>query len=147
MQHLQTIINLEKACFPAPWSEQALRGEALPRHYAWNLVVFVDGELRGYFFNWIVMDEMHLLNFAVHPDLQGRGLGGALLDWMLERAAEGGYHSVSLEVRESNQPARGLYESRGFKTIFRRRGYYPDNGEDALIMVRVLNDETEAEQS
>jgi len=134
-EHLPAVQALEELCFSAPWSEQLLREEAQPRSHAWNLVVRVDGVVRAFFFNWIVLDEMHLLNFAVEPALQGRGLGGFLLDWMLAEAARGGFRQVSLEVRASNAPAIGLYSSRGFKRVFLRKGYYTDNHEDAVIMV------------
>ena len=76
-----------------------------------------------------------LLNFAVDPPLQGRGIGGFLMDWMLAEAARNGYRRVSLEVRASNESAIALYTSRGFRRVFVRKGYYTDNDEDALIMV------------
>jgi ribosomal-protein-alanine N-acetyltransferase len=134
-EHLPAVLTLEDACFPAPWSEQLLREEAQPRSHAWNLVVRVDGAVRAFLFNWVVLDEMHLLNFAVDPPLQGRGIGGFLMDWMLAEAARNGFRRVSLEVRASNEAAIALYGSRGFRRVFVRKGYYTDNGEDALIMV------------
>lgn len=138
LDHVPAVHGLEELCFPAPWSEGLLRQEAESRQHAWNMVVHVDGRLKAFFFNWIVLDEMHLLNIAVSPELQGKGLGGRLLDWLLEEAAEAGFHSVSLEVRESNRQALALYESRGFDRLFLRRNYYSDNGEDAIIMLRKL---------
>jgi len=135
-RHVPGVLALERVCFPQPWSEELLLQEARPRNYAWNMVVLIEERVQAFFFNWTVLSEMHLLNFAVHPDLQRQGLGGFLLDWMLDEARSSGYHSVSLEVRESNKPAIGLYESRGFEILFRRKGYYTDNGEDALIMSR-----------
>jgi [ribosomal protein S18]-alanine N-acetyltransferase len=143
LEHLQELLLLERACFPAPWSEALLAREANSQAHAWNMVVKVDGRVRAFFFNWIVLDEMHLLNFAIHPDLQGLGLGGVILDWLVIEAEGNGYNNINLEVRESNLAARGLYESRGFVTIYRRRGYYTDNGEDALVMVKFIGPETE----
>lgn len=137
-EHVPAVLGLEHICFPAPWSEGLLRQEAEPREHAWNLVVRVDGALKAFFFNWIVLDEVHLLNFAVSPELQGRGLGGFLLDWLLEQARTAGFANISLEVRASNSPAIGLYQSRGFTRLYVRRNYYTDNGEDALILLRAL---------
>ena len=138
LEHVTELAALEKLCFRVPWSLGLLRQETLDRDYAWNLVWMLDGALRAYTFNWIVLDEMHLLNFAVHPEMQGRGLGGYVLDWMIARAAAAKFREISLEVRESNRKAIGLYESRGFEIIARRVGYYTDDGEDALIMVNLL---------
>ncbi len=137
--HVPDLLILEQACFPAPWSEGLLRQEAESREHAWNLVVRVNGKVKAFFFNWIVLDEMHLLNFAVSPELQGRGLGGWLLDWMLAQAAAARYHSVNLEVRASNLKALALYRSRGFRQVSLRLGYYTDNREDAVIMALELD--------
>ncbi|MBM4117841.1 ribosomal-protein-alanine N-acetyltransferase [bacterium] len=143
-EHLLAVMALEQACFPAPWSEGLLREEAQPRRHAWNLVVRVDGAVRAFLFNWIVVDEMHLLNLAVDPPLQGKGLGGYLLDWLLREAGRAGFAVVSLEVRASNARAIRLYESRGFERLFLRRGYYTDNGEDAVIMLCHLRESPDA---
>jgi [ribosomal protein S18]-alanine N-acetyltransferase len=138
-EHVPDLLVLEQACFPAPWSEGLLRQEAESRQHAWNLVLRVNGVVKAFFFNWIVLDEMHLLNFAVSPELQGKGLGGWLLDWMLKQAAAARYHSVNLEVRASNLKALALYESRGFRQTSLRLGYYTDNREDAVIMALELD--------
>jgi len=145
LEHVGEVHCLEELCFPTPWSEGLLRQEAESRQHAWNMVVKVDGALKAFFFNWIVLDEMHLLNIAVSPELQGKGLGGRLLDWLVETAAESGYHSISLEVRASNRQAFALYDSRGFERLFIRRSYYSDNGEDAIIMLRKLRPDTNEE--
>ena len=139
-EHLPEVMALEAACFPAPWSEALLREEAQPRRHAWNLVVRVDGAIRAFIFNWIVVDELHLLNIAVDPPLQGQGLGGHLLDWLLAEADRADLRLVSLEVRAANERALRLYESRGFARIALRRGYYTDNGEDAVVMICLLGE-------
>ncbi len=141
-EHVPDLVLMEDLCFPMPWSEGLLRQEATVRDYAWNLVWLLDGKLKGYTFNWTVLDEMHLLNFAVHPEWQGRGFGGYVLDWMIARAAAADYAQISLEVRETNTPAIGLYRSRGFETVARRIGYYSDNGENALVMVNSIRKES-----
>ncbi len=139
-EHLSAVMALEEACFPAPWSEALLREEAQPRRHAWNLVVRIDGAIRAFLFNWIVVDELHLLNIAVDPPLQGQGLGGHLLDWLLAEGDRAGLRLMSLEVRAGNARALRLYESRGFVRIALRRGYYTDNGEDAVVMICLLGE-------
>jgi ribosomal-protein-alanine N-acetyltransferase len=138
-EHVPAVAALERACFPCPWSEELLRQEAQPRDHAWNMVVWIDAALHAFFFNWTVLDEMHLLNFAVHPERQRRGIGARLLDWMLAQAKGAGFYDVILEVRASNRPAIALYASRGFTRLARRRRYYTDNGEDALVLIRLLD--------
>lgn len=83
---------------------------------------------------WIVVDEAHLMNIAVDPALQGQGLGEFLLLHMLEQARALGAELCTLEVRPSNRRAQRLYRRLGFHVAGRRRRYYVDNGEDALIM-------------
>ncbi len=88
----------------------------------------------GYVASWIIAGEVHISTIAVHPAHRGRGLGELLLASMLLRAYHfGGTYSV-LEVRESNLTARALYEKYGYQVVGRRKGYYRDNQEDALLM-------------
>ncbi|MBW4486530.1 MAG: ribosomal protein S18-alanine N-acetyltransferase [Trichocoleus desertorum ATA4-8-CV12] len=85
---------------------------------------------------WAIVDEAHITILAVHPDFQGQGLGQALLYALLQKAQQRGLERATLEVRASNQPALLLYEKFGFREAGRRRRYYEDTGEDALILWR-----------
>ncbi|HEY9860778.1 MAG TPA: ribosomal protein S18-alanine N-acetyltransferase [Candidatus Obscuribacterales bacterium] len=85
---------------------------------------------------WAIVDEAHITIVAVHPDFQGQGLGQALLYALLQKAQQRGLERATLEVRASNQPALLLYEKFGFREAGRRRRYYEDTGEDALILWR-----------
>jgi len=88
----------------------------------------------GYGGCWLIAGEAHISTIAVHPDHRGQGLGELLLASMLKRAIRlGGEYSV-LEVRESNEAAQALYRKYEYTVIGRRRQYYRDNGEDALLM-------------
>jgi ribosomal-protein-alanine N-acetyltransferase len=88
----------------------------------------------GYGGCWLIAGEAHISTIAIHPNYRGKGLGELLLAGMLQRAIYlGGEYSV-LEVRVSNFTARRLYEKYEYETIGRRKGYYRDNGEDALLM-------------
>jgi ribosomal-protein-alanine N-acetyltransferase len=94
----------------------------------------------GYGGCWLIAGEAHISTIATHPDFRGRGLGELLLIGMLLRSIGlGGEYSV-LEVRETNLTAQRLYEKYEYKIVGRRKGYYRDNNEDALLMeVRPLN--------
>jgi [ribosomal protein S18]-alanine N-acetyltransferase len=88
----------------------------------------------GYLCLWEVADEVHITNIAVHPAARRQGIARAMLGHVLDDAARRSLSLVGLEVRPTNVEARTLYESFGFRVVGRRRGYYYDTGEDALIM-------------
>ena len=83
---------------------------------------------------WSILEEAHITLLAVHPQYHRQGLGQALLCYLLKRASDNGLERATLEVRASNSAAIALYQKFGFKTAGRRRGYYQDNGEDALVL-------------
>jgi len=85
---------------------------------------------------WAILDEAHITILAVHPAYQRQGLGQAVLLALLQVAADRGLERATLEVRASNQPALSLYQKFGFKIAGRRRRYYKDTNEDALILWR-----------
>ena len=92
----------------------------------------------GYVLFWLLPEEVDIHNIAVHSEFRRRGLGQALLKQVVEQAHSRDSISVTLEVRVSNIPAQKLYESVGFVTKGLRKGYYSDDGEDALIMALEL---------
>jgi len=93
-----------------------------------------DISLVGYGGFWILVDEAHICTIAIRPEWQGRGLGELLLLALMEQAMKREAQVVTLEVRISNLKAQNLYFKCGFKTVGKRKGYYSDNHEDALIM-------------
>ncbi len=118
-----------------PWSPNAYARELLKATtFAW--VAEVDGRLAGSLTMWDVAGEGEIANVAVHPDFWRQGIGRALMQTALEKAAELGFERVMLEVRASNEPAQSLYRAFGFVEDGIRRGYYV-NGEDAVLMSRV----------
>jgi ribosomal protein S18 acetylase RimI-like enzyme len=90
----------------------------------------------GFACAFAVADEVELQSLAVARSARGRGLGTALLEALLEWAGRGGYRRLHLEVRAGNAPALALYRRFGFAQTGTRRGYYQDNGEDALLLAR-----------
>jgi ribosomal-protein-alanine N-acetyltransferase len=131
---LEEVLAIERASFSMPWSRGAFLYELEQNRVARCYVVREDGRLIGYICLWEVADEVHVTNVAVHPDLRRRGVGRALLSAVLDDARQRKLRLVVLEVRPSNVEALGLYESFGFRVVGRRRGYYYDTGEDALVM-------------
>lgn len=95
-------------------------------------------ELAGYAGYWLLDDEANLMNIAIAPGWQGRGLGEHLLRATLDRMQAEGAQACTLEVRVGNVRAQALYRKLGFDVTGRRKRYYQDNGEDALLMARTL---------
>ncbi len=133
-EDLQAVVKLEVRCFTDPWPPAALLGELTPDMLRMPLVLELDGVLRGYLMGWLVVDQLHILNFATDPDFQRRGLAGTLLREAARHGKELGMEEFTLEVRQSNTPALNFYKKHGFRETGVRPGYYVDNGEDAIIM-------------
>ena len=130
---LSHVVEIERASFSDPWSFTAFRSvlgeERLNFH-----VALEQEKVVGYAVSWRVVDEAELANLAVAPAMRGRRVGAALLDHAMADARLAGCVVMHLEVRESNVPARALYESRGFGMVGRRKRYYRQPVEDALIL-------------
>lgn len=125
--------ELELRCFSVPWTRGMLE-EELANEHALYLVAAVGEQVLGYAGAWLVFEEGHITNIAVDPDVRRKGIGRLLLTALLEGMQGGGVTSATLEVRRGNTAAITLYASFGFTAEGMRRGYYPDNQEDALIM-------------
>lgn len=135
---LDAIMAIEETVFPLPWPRSIYRSEleqGLDSHYfALDLLQETQRTLVAYAGFWLLDDEAHLMTIAVAPAWQGRGLGRWLLLKLFDEMALCGAQAVTLEVRAGNRPARSLYRQLGFRVVGRRKGYYSDNSEDALIM-------------
>lgn len=92
------------------------------------------GEVVGYGGIWLVIDEAHVTTIAVVPAHQRQGIARQLMTELLIRARKAGMKCSTLEARAGNEPAISLYEKLGFSITGRRKGYYPDNKEDAVVM-------------
>ena len=103
-----------------------------------SILAETDGRIIGYVLYWLVPGAVDIHNIAVHVDVRGRGLGHLLLEKVLAEARRQSVPRVTLEVRKSNLSAQKLYESMGFLTKGNRKGYYSDDGEDALAMTLEL---------
>jgi len=134
LQHAAQVAAIEAVSFPAPWPLRAFIQEILQNSLADYLVALRQGKVAAYAGMWLILDEAHVTNVAVRPDLRGMGLGRLLLEKLIERAVFQGARKMTLEVRVSNVAALFLYESLGFCRTGVRPRYYQDTGEDALIM-------------
>jgi [ribosomal protein S18]-alanine N-acetyltransferase len=131
---LDAVMEIEHRSFSIPWTRDAFYNEIEQNHLSTYLVV-EDGEcIAGYCGVWLVVDEAHITNVAVLPDYRGKGLGEALMKKIMEIAKQVGARVMTLEVRVSNEAAKGLYRKMGFQDGGIRKRYYSDNQEDALVM-------------
>jgi ribosomal-protein-alanine N-acetyltransferase len=130
--------------FPSPWSLNAFTQELnRPVSNLWALLV--NQTLAGYICFWLISDEIHVMNIAIHPSMRKRGLGRYLLARMIQEGVSRGIRRVWLEVRPSNLAARHLYRGAGFAETGRRPRYYSDTNEDAIIMSLSLTPEETAQ--
>ena len=131
---LPAVHAIERASFDSPWPPDAYRSELETNRLAQYLVVRAGDDVAAYGGMWLMVDEAHVITFAVHPAWRRQRVGERLLLSMLDLAVDAGAREATLEVRLSNLPARRLYEKFGFRPVGLRPRYYGDNNEDALIM-------------
>ena len=130
-KHLPALAELEKQCFHAPWIEKMLREELGGGIF---LVAEQDGEVQGYVGCQTVLDEGYITNVAVSPDFRRRGIARALIAELTAKAEENKLAFVTLEVRESNAPAIALYTGAGFAPVGKRKNFYSNPTENAVLM-------------
>ena len=156
---LRQVMAIERTAFPTPWPASAYHHELTQNDLSTYVVlrqrdVHPAGHRRkmvgrrlaravkraavmpvlAYGGFWMIVDEAHISTLAVHPEWRGRGLGELLLVSLIEAGLLRGAAEATLEVRVSNEVAQGLYRKHGFVQVGRRKAYYTDNREDALIM-------------
>jgi ribosomal-protein-alanine N-acetyltransferase len=135
---LGRVLDIERRSYTMPWTEATFRG--LLRRTDADLFVAETAELdvTAYAVFWAVLDQGELGNVAVAPEWRGRSIARRLLDAVARRARERGVRELFLEVRVSNNTARQLYQSYVFREVGRRRNYYMEPVEDALVMRKDL---------
>jgi len=142
-EDLAEVVRIERACFSTPWPRGAFMEEISSNPVAHCLVIrSADGDgsriVGGYICYWILQEELVINNVAVAPELRRRGLARKMMVRAIEDACAAGCLWAFLEVRPSNEAAISLYRDLGFEILSRRRRYYADTGEDALIMRAAL---------
>jgi ribosomal-protein-alanine N-acetyltransferase len=137
---VDVVTEIERIVYPFPWTKGNFI-DSLASAYPAQVLYGRSGEMLGYFVAMNGVDEMHLLNITVAPQVQGRGHGRFMLDELCVLCRERGAKQLWLEVRESNERGRAIYERYGFKRVGVRRAYYPadrsthaSGREDAVVM-------------
>ena len=134
LDDVPAVVELDQKSFSLPWPERSFRYEltANPASRCW--VAELDGQVVGMIVVWLIGDEAHVANLATHPVFRRRGIAKRLLSHALQQLVQEGARSSFLEVRESNLAAQAMYRKFGYMETGRRRRYYRDNDEDALLM-------------
>ena len=137
-EDLDEVMAIEVSAYAFPWTLTIFQDCLRIGYCGW--VLERDGGIIGYGVMSIAVGECHLLNICIQPDYQGMGYGEMLLDYLLDLALKHRADMAFLEVRPSNEPARRLYQNKGFDEVGMRRNYYPSHSgrEDAVIMARSL---------
>ena len=134
------LARIERVSFVSQWSAEEITRDIVSNDRAYVAVAEINGEAVGYADMWIVAGEAQLFNIVVDPAYRGKEIAFRLLAHMLKVAAVT-CNVITLEVRRSNVPAISLYLKSGFRQVGIRKGYYTDNGEDAVLMDRGLDEE------
>ncbi|MDQ2691538.1 MAG: ribosomal protein S18-alanine N-acetyltransferase [Chloroflexota bacterium] len=134
LDDVPAVVGLDQKSFSLPWPERSFRYELTgnPASRCW--VAELDGQVVGMIVVWLIGDEAHVATLATLPDFRRRGIAKRLLSYALQHLMREGARSSFLEVRESNLAAQALYRMFGYTETGRRRRYYRDNDEDALLM-------------
>ena len=132
-EHVVQVAELEKICFADPWSEKSIASE-LENPLSYWLVALDEDRVVGYVGSQTVLGETDMMNVAVRPEYRRQGIAEALILALIEQLRRRKSHCLTLEVRDSNTSARALYGKLGFLEIGRRRNYYRNPREDALIL-------------
>jgi ribosomal-protein-alanine N-acetyltransferase len=138
MNDLEQVVAIDQVSFSLPWPARSFQFELTDNPASRCWVVELDGKIVAMIVSWLILDELHIATIATHPDFRKQGIGKKLLTHALKSARDEGVTRSFLEVRESNETAINMYKSFGFVEEGRRKEYYKDNGEDAILMT--LND-------
>ncbi|MCK4547440.1 MAG: ribosomal protein S18-alanine N-acetyltransferase [Candidatus Eisenbacteria sp.] len=132
------VVDIERRAFAMAWTCEMFLKEIAASADSVPLVMHLEGRLVAYAILWRVGRRFHVANIAVDERYQRRGLGTLLIRRVFEEALKRDCSRVSLETRVSNRVAINLFRKVGFRTVTVSHGYYTDNDEDALVMVRAI---------
>jgi ribosomal-protein-alanine N-acetyltransferase len=133
---LDGVMAVEQESFLTPWSRSAFEEELVKNRLARYLVALDADSIVGYAGTWLVINEAHVTNVAVHAGRRREGIGRLLMEALMQMARDAGMESMTLEVRVSNEAAKTLYQRLGFVSAGIRKNYYSETKEDALILWR-----------
>ena len=132
LYHLEEIIAIENSAFNKPWTKNQIKDDILSGTDSENWVYIMDEQIAGYIFGWIIHDEFHLNNIAVHPEYLRRSIGKELIRHIISRVISRDIKVILLEVSANNIPAHKCYKSLGFTQRGIRKDYY-SKGDDAIL--------------
>lgn len=132
-ENIEAVLKLEKLCFGEGWTSTPFDKELLRPDCSY-FVALDSGNVVGYSGSWTILEELHVTIMAVHPKYRKNKIGQMLLTNLIREGLKSGAKWVTLEVKASNIPAQKLYEKFGFTVKGRRKQYYQQDREDALIM-------------
>lgn len=132
-EDIDGILDISSLSFAISWSKDSYIQE-LTNPIARYLVVKINNKIVGFIGTWIILDEAHITNIAIHPNYRKQGIASELLTKFLNYCEDQGCKAYTLEVRSGNKAAQALYKKHNFKEAGIRKGYYEDNKEDAIIM-------------
>lgn len=131
---LEQVVAIDQVSFSLPWPPRSFRFELTDNPASRCWVVEHERRVIAMLVAWLIVDELHVATLATHPEFRGRGIGANLLLHALGSAKEEGAVTSFLEVREGNSIALAMYRKFGYVEAGRRKGYYKDNNEDAILM-------------
>ena len=134
VEDVPAVTALDQISFSLPWPERSFRFEVTDNPASRCWVAEVDGRVVGMIVAWLFVDEAHIATLATHPDFRRQGIAQKLLIHTLRYTFDEGAVSSFLEVRESNIAAQEMYRKFGYEDTGRRKRYYKDNDEDAILM-------------
>ena len=134
LEDLPAVVALDTLSFTLPWPERSFRFELTDNPASRCWVAELDDRIVGMIVAWLLVDEAHVATLATHPDHRRQGIARNLLTYALRYMSKEGAVTSFLEVRDSNLAAREMYRRFGYEEVGRRKRYYKDNGEDAILM-------------
>lgn len=143
LEDIDGVMEVDRDCFSIPWSRESFLMElesSLSTYVVAVSDVGMSDEVIGYGGFYLVLDQVEITNIAVMSKVRGKGIGKSILEALIKLAVVGGGKVVNLDVRASNEAAKALYYSYGFKLVGMRRGYYQKPDEDALLLTLSLEE-------
>jgi ribosomal-protein-alanine N-acetyltransferase len=134
LEDVPAVVALDQLSFTLPWPERSFRFELTDNPASRCWVVDLDGRIVGVLVAWLLVDEAHVATIATHPDHRRQGIAKELLTYALRYMSKEGAVTSFLEVREGNTAAREMYHKFGYEESGRRKRYYKDTNEDAILM-------------
>jgi ribosomal-protein-alanine N-acetyltransferase len=134
LEDIPAVVELDQLSFTLPWPERSFRFEVTDNPASRCWVFEMDDRIVGMIVVWLLVDEAHVATISTHPDHRRQGIAKKLLTYALRYMSKEGAVTSFLEVRENNLAAQEMYRKFGYEAVGRRKKYYKDTSEDAILM-------------